>query len=184
MNTEQSVIDILLTNAARAIVVKDNKILLVTSQPQPGETRKWSMPGGWSEPLEVTAVACKRELYEETGIEAEFDKVVYVEESITDRYESFGNILQKLDLFCVMKISGNDEIAEDWIDPDDGNIDGAKWVGSEEWKTSSNIMAPEALRAISPEEITKMNNCYSLRKSIPERYASVIDSSDYSESDE
>lgn len=56
--------------AVAAVLVRDGKMLLIKRRYPPG-LGKWSLPGGVIEPGEGLAEAARRELKEETGIEAE-----------------------------------------------------------------------------------------------------------------
>ena len=64
-----------------AVVLRDNKILLVKRGYPPGKG-KWSIPGGVPEVGESLKDAVLRELYEETGIEGRVKGVVFVGEYI------------------------------------------------------------------------------------------------------
>ncbi len=56
--------------AVAAVLLKDGELLLVKRGYPPG-AGKWSLPGGVIEPGEGLADAARRELEEETGLEAE-----------------------------------------------------------------------------------------------------------------
>ncbi len=56
--------------AVAAVLLKDDRLLLIRRGCPPG-AGKWSLPGGVIEPGEGLAEAARRELREETGLEAE-----------------------------------------------------------------------------------------------------------------
>lgn len=63
--------------AVGAVLIDENRILLVERAYPPG-AGKWSIPGGVVEPGERLGEAAKRELKEETGLEAEPLGVLWV----------------------------------------------------------------------------------------------------------
>lgn len=69
-----------------AVVLVNNKILLVQRAAQPGKG-KWSIPGGLVEVGENLGSAAVRELYEETGLRARPIGVIDVEEYIERDWE-------------------------------------------------------------------------------------------------
>ncbi|KOV22524.1 DNA mismatch repair protein MutT [Streptomyces sp. XY413] len=58
------------------IVIEDGQILLL-DQDTDGD-RSWSLPGGKVEPGETLEEALKREMLEETGVEVEVGRLLYV----------------------------------------------------------------------------------------------------------
>lgn len=76
--------------AVAIVLIKDNKILLVKRGYPPG-LGKWSVPGGVIEAGERLVEAAKRELKEETGIEAEPLGVLWVLNNIV--YDGEGRVL-------------------------------------------------------------------------------------------
>ena len=57
-----------------ALVDGDERVLLM----QERTDGLWSLPGGWADPGDTPAAACRREVVEETGVPAEVVKVVGV----------------------------------------------------------------------------------------------------------
>ncbi|MER6443975.1 NUDIX hydrolase [Streptomyces venezuelae] len=58
------------------IVIEDDQILLLDQDT--GSDRSWSLPGGKVEPGETLEEALKREMLEETGVEIEVVRLLYV----------------------------------------------------------------------------------------------------------
>lgn len=70
---------------ARAFVVHDGHVLLLKAQ-DPG--RPWLfLPGGGAEHGETLAAACKREVFEETGIHVIVERPIFLREFIACRHE-------------------------------------------------------------------------------------------------
>jgi ADP-ribose pyrophosphatase YjhB (NUDIX family) len=68
--------------AVSAFVKKENSVLLVKRGKEPGKNL-WAFPGGRVRKGERLVEAVKRELYEETGVEAEPTGIIAVTEVIT-----------------------------------------------------------------------------------------------------
>ena len=64
-----------------ACVWRDGKVLLVERGKEPWKG-KWSLPGGGLEFGETVREAARRELHEETGIEADLIKLVDIDDAI------------------------------------------------------------------------------------------------------
>src|SRR5262249_54788423 len=64
-----------LYDGASIAVIKDRRVLLVR-RARPPYARLWSLPGGKTEANETAQDAVRRELKEETGIEAEIEGMV------------------------------------------------------------------------------------------------------------
>ncbi|MHA1721565.1 MAG: NUDIX hydrolase [Candidatus Baldrarchaeia archaeon] len=65
-----------------AVIVKDNKVLLVKRAGEPGRGL-WSIPGGLVELGEKIKDAVRREVKEETGLDVKVDELANVTEIIT-----------------------------------------------------------------------------------------------------
>lgn len=63
--------------AVSSVLIKNNEILLVKRKYPPG-AGKWSIPGGVVEAGEKIAEAARRELLEETGLDAEAAGIIWV----------------------------------------------------------------------------------------------------------
>lgn len=167
------ILEIIQVIAARAIIIKNNKILLVSEEPKENGQRSWFLPGGWVEPLEPLLVSCDREVEEEVGIKSSAEKIIFIEESIMDKQKEFNNVMHRVDMFCVSSVESS-EIPQDWSDTDKGTVNGAEWFDEKDWKSSSNIIAPEHLRNKNFKEILEMPNCYSFRRDLPVKYLKTL----------
>lgn len=65
---------------ATAVIIKDNCILLLKQATDHG--RAWSLPGGKQEPYESLGEAVIRECKEETGLEVEVIRLLYVADHV------------------------------------------------------------------------------------------------------
>lgn len=75
-----------------ALVVRDNKVLLIRRAQNPGKG-VWTNPGGYSEQSETIDVSVEREVYEETGIRAKVTGIHAVRDQsreIHNLYVAFG----------------------------------------------------------------------------------------------
>ncbi len=64
---------------AYCVLVEDDKILLAHIRPAYfGKEYGWTLPGGGLEPFETPQACARRELYEETGLEAELTGLLAV----------------------------------------------------------------------------------------------------------
>jgi 8-oxo-dGTP diphosphatase len=120
--------------AAGAIIIKDNKILLVRYHDNSGTTLR-AAPGGAVKNEEGLSQAAVREVKEETGIEIVPDKILCVEDLYSRKYR-----MAKVWFLCQL-VGGRLErtqgaIAEKIID--------AKWYTNEELK--NEVVYPQIIR--------------------------------------
>ena len=100
---------------------------------EPRSYEKWKLPGGIADPGEEFGAAAEREVYEETGVQAQFQTVMCMR-------NSHGLQFGKSDLYVVSHLIATEEKESSsegdsvhTIDPNE--IDEAKWFDVEEWKT-------------------------------------------------
>ncbi|MFA5133933.1 MAG: NUDIX hydrolase [Patescibacteria group bacterium] len=115
-----------LRTLARVVVYdKDNKkILLVKNK----ETNFWYAPGGgWEFEKENILECAKREVKEETGLEVEIAKLLYLQEFHATEDTIF------FETFWLATPNSATELNENHIDIDpNGQVEQAKWFGKDE----------------------------------------------------
>lgn len=119
--------------AARALVVKENKLLLVSN-----EGKFWYTPGGRLNANETLSECVVREVKEETGIDVQASEVV----SVYDFFDKKDSI-HKVEVYFTTKIK-SDVIPKNWEDKD-GPVKVVKFFSQEELKNMDNI-APSFLK--------------------------------------
>lgn len=67
------------------ILIEENSILLVKHKQPVGANRFWSLPGGKLEQGETLEQAMKREMLEETGLDTDIQRLLYVCEKPEER---------------------------------------------------------------------------------------------------
>jgi len=117
-----------LKTLARTIVYnpETNKVLLVKNN----GTSFWYAPGGgWEYDHETILECAKREVKEETGLEVEVQRLLYVQEF----HESADSIF--FETFWLAYPSGDSEYDNNHVDLDpNGNVETARWFSREELK--------------------------------------------------
>ncbi|HEX2057760.1 MAG TPA: NUDIX hydrolase [Actinomycetota bacterium] len=103
--------------AVGAIVVRDEKLLMIRRAKEPG-AGLWSLPGGRVEHGEYLADALRREIAEETGLEVEVRDLVGILEVVGDPHYVI------LDYFA--------EVAGDASPVASGDASDARWVPLDE----------------------------------------------------
>jgi len=107
---------------ASIAVFKDRKVLLV-KRGRPPFAGLWSLPGGKREGEEAPREAARRELKEETGIEADVEGVVDMVKIPRDEEDS-GGTTYRLTVFYGRPTGGilepgGDAVAAEWVHLDD-----------------------------------------------------------------
>jgi 8-oxo-dGTP diphosphatase len=80
-----------------ACVWRDGKVLLVERGKEPWKG-KWSLPGGSLEFGETVREAARRELAEETGVEADLERLVDIDDAITR--DAAGGLISHYSIAC------------------------------------------------------------------------------------
>ncbi len=109
---------------AQVVLLREDRILL--ARHRRGAHVYWVLPGGGVEPSETSEEAAVREVREETGLEIEVVRLLYVEEPCSDgafpvrqpRHTYLGQIVGGA-LRSIEDVAGGDPIK--------GHLDGAEW---------------------------------------------------------
>lgn len=121
--------------AARACVVHENKLLLVSN-----DGSFWYLPGGHMEPRENLASCVKREVYEETGHEIEVHDIIYVFEFYDKNIDS-----HKVESVFRASVTSSKGMS-DWSDLGaDKSVTMKKWFTLDEMKVRNDIQ-PQLLK--------------------------------------
>jgi len=119
-----------INNSARACVVHEKKLLLVSN-----DGSYWYLPGGHMEPRENLAVCAKREVYEETGYEISLGDILYVFEFYDKNIDS-----HKVECVFCATIDAHPEKHE-WQDlGHDKSVTMKCWVTLEEIQARSDVL--------------------------------------------
>ena len=145
--------------ASRAIVFAPNNTMLIASQ----DGKMWHFCGGWTEKGETTQSACKREAYEETGIEITVQKAICMQEILRDTRETFGDLMHKLEIFWICECSET-QINTNWQDFDDNRIKHKKFITEKQWldpEINKTIYSPPQIQGLTFNQIKQIPNIYS-----------------------
>lgn len=124
--------------ATRAIILRDDRLLVVNAYPGRGDL--WCAPGGGAEPHASLADNLVREVLEETGLTVAVGAPCLVNEF----HDPQGDFHQ-VDLYFRCRIMSGDPDA-DWHDPE-GVVSMRRWVSRDELATLRH--KPDALAAIA-----------------------------------
>jgi 8-oxo-dGTP diphosphatase len=129
---------------ARALIIEDGKLLVMTYRDEQGE---WCCtPGGGISKLETLAEGLKREVYEEVGVEVELDDIVYVRELLGRTADVLlGGITEdthQLEIFFRCKRRGDVRVG----DVQDNYSTGYEWIPLTELEARNFMPGPLATR--------------------------------------
>lgn len=124
--------------AVRAVIVHDDRLLLVNAYRD--RTDLWCAPGGGVEPHASLPDNLRRELHEETGLQATVGAVCLINE-----FHDTARDYHQIDIYfrCTVTDPG---IAGDWIDPE-GVVAHRRWATRTELATIR--VKPDALAAVA-----------------------------------
>ena len=100
--------DIKIENSAKAIIVTDDRILLVKNRDVAGLGIWYSLPGGRQKAEESLTEALLREIGEETGYAVKVGELLFVREYIHVNHElkSYGNPTHKIEFMFECRLVG------------------------------------------------------------------------------
>lgn len=124
--------------ATRAIIMHDNRLLLVNAWKDRSDL--WCAPGGGAEPHSSLPENLAREVMEETGLVVAVGQVCLINE-FHDPAGSF----HQTDIYFRCKITSG-EISDDWTDPE-GIVTRRKWATRAEMDTL--FIKPDSLAAVA-----------------------------------
>lgn len=112
---------------ARALIVYNDALLLVSD-----DKTKWYAPGGWLDGFETLNQTCKREVYEELGIDIDVGDIMNVchYKVLAEDNAPYYNNMNKIENYFLCKaktmptLDGENNL---WIDEDGGLVKYAKW---------------------------------------------------------
>jgi 8-oxo-dGTP diphosphatase len=124
-----------INNSARACVVHENKLLLVSN-----DGSYWYLPGGHMEPRENLAACAKREVYEETGYEITLQDIIYV-------FEFYDKKIDSHKVECVFRAIIDSYLEKpEWQDlGHDKSVTMQRWFTLEEIESRSDVL-PQLLK--------------------------------------
>lgn len=139
-----------LRNAAKAIIIQDNKILFIKYLSKRTGSIYYVLPGGGQEGGETFVDTLKRECLEELGAEIEVWEIALISEYIgkNHKFADLHSELHKIDcmFFCTIKSSIDLSKATN-MDPDQI---GFEWLGNKEIKEKT--VYPEALKRVFDQQ--------------------------------
>ncbi|WP_066495531.1 NUDIX domain-containing protein [Abyssisolibacter fermentans] len=130
-------------NAARALIIKNNKLLTIKYRKGEGDIY-YTLPGGGQNSNEELSSALKRECFEELGVKIEVKDIIFVCEYIADYHDSFIHKagFHQVDLIFECQLTSNIDILH--AKSKDGNQLGYEWIDIQ--NIESVIMYPRGLR--------------------------------------
>ena len=127
--------------SVKAIVIKNNKLMLVKHVDADKNATWWAFPGGGLEEDETIFACAEREVWEETGLRVKAEKLKYVRQLVYPQIDS--NILELY--VTVSSIRGKETIANcKGKGNDDKLIKECKFLSKEEIKNI--LVLPESLK--------------------------------------
>ena len=131
----------------RAVIVRENKLLLVNAYKSGKGPELWCAPGGGVEAHNSLPENLKREVHEETGLEVAVGPVALVNE-----FHDPGLPFHQIDIFFRAEIVPG-EISDEWIDPE-GIVHSRRFFTQME--TQALPIKPSSLSRIAFDEMSPM----------------------------
>lgn len=147
-----------LRNAAKAIIVQDNKVLFVKYRSKRTEIIYYVLPGGGQEGGETLVEALRRECREELGAEIDVGEIALISEYIgkNHKFADLHSELHRIEcmFFCNIKSSIDLSKATNM----DSDQIGVEWLGYEEIKEET--VYPNALKRVFDQQCNITSSLY------------------------
>ncbi|MGH1371702.1 NUDIX domain-containing protein [Planktotalea sp.] len=124
----------------RAIIVQENRLLLVNAYPEGSGPELWCAPGGGVEMHSSLPENLKREVHEETGLEIEVGSMALLNE-----FHDPDLAFHQVEIFFRANVLSG-EISDKWIDPE-GIVQSRRFFSADELK--SLTIKPSSLTRIA-----------------------------------
>jgi 8-oxo-dGTP pyrophosphatase MutT (NUDIX family) len=134
-------------NAARVVLIgPEERVLMLQAHLQTTGT-VWLMPGGGIHAGESDVEAARRELWEETGIEAEIGPCVWTR---TYTFPWKGGMLEQRERYFVARTETSVIGKDNWTDEEHGFLGEGRWWAADELAASLDRFVPRRVATLLP----------------------------------